>query len=773
MMGSTTMISYFKNVSDKHPVAISFGDFINSIKTGTVNDYSLIDIINDIRMAPNKETKNELKKKLPAVTISALCDYGHKKSDIIKFTGFIQIDIDDLPNPEETKNILKEDAHLYVAFTSPGGKGLKCIFFMGDQEHKQIFDALKSYLKTKYTIEIDNQVKDESRLCYYSYDPDVFINGNYSLFKYSSGNSVSEINKLKNDVENILTQIENSKTDITSSYEDWRNIGFSFADAFGTDGGIFFHRVSKFNNSYDYEKCSKQFSSSLNSGNKGITIRTFFKLAKDNGFQISEGKRKTDDVFFYPVLDRDGNTKDIKIDYPKWIDILYKLGFRRFDIEKSFVFTRIIDQIIEEVSVTHIQDAFINYLEKLPDNLHGGISRESLISKFYRNPSHYFCENRLNLLRPKSNFNFSADTKDECFIYFSNGFVKCTKTGYKLLPYSELNGLIWHDQIVNSSFVINDFNSDPPENRGDFSHFVFNISSKNRSRYDSLCSIIGYLLHSYYIGKLKAVVLTDSKISETPSGRTGKTLFCQALKYIKKYTEINGKDFDPSNKHKYQQANLDTQITHVNDVRKNFDFECLFNDITEGIVVDKKNTKPFRISTKLIVSTNQTIRIEGASAKDRAIEFEFAEHYNEKFSPENEFGHWFFRDWNDDEWSRFFNFCMNCICTYLENGVVLAAQINLNKRKLFDSTCHEFVEFMEAQIDDGNIIAGSEYDKKELYERFLTDSPEFKDQKNFKPRKFTEWLRAYTKYSGHFSPIDPEKHERKSGAARYITFPPP
>jgi hypothetical protein len=176
------MISYFKNVSDKHPVAISFGDFINSIKTGTVNDYSLIDIINDIRMAPNKETKNELKKKLPAVTISALCDYGHKKSDIIKFTGFIQIDIDDLPNPEETKNILKEDAHLYVAFTSPGGKGLKCIFFMGDQEHKQIFDALKSYLKTKYTIEIDNQVKDESRLCYYSYDPDVFINGNYSLF---------------------------------------------------------------------------------------------------------------------------------------------------------------------------------------------------------------------------------------------------------------------------------------------------------------------------------------------------------------------------------------------------------------------------------------------------------------------------------------------------------------------------------------------------------------------------------------------------------------
>ena len=125
------------------------------------------------------------------------------------------------------------------------------------------------------------------------------------------------------------------------------------------------------------------------------------------------------------------------------MDVLLNLGFRRFDIDKSFVFVRMENQIIEEVTVTHIQDAFILYLENLPEKLNNEITREFLIGKFYRNPSHYFCENRLNLLRPKEPFVFTADGKEDCRIYFNNGFVFCTKEGYQLLPYTKLSGLIW------------------------------------------------------------------------------------------------------------------------------------------------------------------------------------------------------------------------------------------------------------------------------------------------------------------------------------------
>jgi hypothetical protein len=770
-METNIKISHFKNVIDKNPIAITFNDFIISIKTGFVQGLSLIETINRIRQEADKEIRNKLKKTLPAVTISAYCNNGHKKTDILRLSGFMQMDIDGIQNVDEIKNILKEDPFLYVVFTSPSGNGLKCIFFIGDQEHKNVFEAISLYLKTKYSITVDNQVKDESRLCYYSYDTDIFVNPNYQLFKCSRYKSENDFNKVQQNVEKILFQIENSKKDITDSYENWRNIGFAFADYFGIDGEKYFHLVSKYNNGYNYETCSSQYSACLNSSNKGITIRTFFKLANDYGFQITESVKNNTTVFFSPVLDKDGNIKDIKIDYPKWIDILYKLGFRRFDIDKNFVFTRIIDQIIEEVSVTHIQDAFIHYLENLPEMLGNGVSREFLIGKFYRNPSHYFCENRLNLLRPKEPFKFNIDTKEDCLIYFKNGFVRCNKEGYILLPYSQLEGLIWKSQIVDRDFACLNTIELEPKKRGEFSHFTLNISGNDLQRYDSLTTIIGYLLHSHFSGKLKAVVFTDSKISDVANGRTGKTLLGQALGYVKKFTEINGKDFDTTNKHKYQEVNLDTQIVHLNDVRKNFDFECLFNDITEGIVADKKNTKPFKVKAKMIISTNKTICIEGASAKDRAIEFEFADYYNEKFSPEDEFHHWFFRDWTETEWMNFYNFCLFCICSYLQNGIIVAASVNLNRRKLIETTNPEFVEFMDSQVKDGNIKPSMEYDKKELFDRFINETPEYAEMKNFKQRRFTECLRNYAKYSGHFLAIDPEVHERKSGAFRYIVFP--
>ena len=478
-------------------------------------------------------------------------------------------------------------------------------------------------------------------------------------------------------------------------------------------------------------------------------------------------------VFYIPSFDKDGNLKDVKIDYIKWIEVLYGLGFRRFDIDKNFVFVRIQNQIIDEVSVTQIQDVFINFLENLPEELSGDVSRDFLIGKFYRSPSHYFCDNRLNLLKPKEPFVFITDTKEECFLYFKNGFVHCTGAGYQLLQYEHLKGLIWKNQLVDHEFSVLNLTLQNPLEIGEFSKFIFNVCGKDINRYESLTSIIGYMLHSDCSGKLKGVLLTDSKISDVANGRTGKTLLGQSFKHIKEYTEINGKDFDPANKHKYQEANLDTQIVHLNDVKKNFDIECVFNDITEEIVVDKKNIKPFKIKIKFMISSNKIIIIEGASAKDRVIEFEFSDYYSDVFSPEDEFQHRFFRDWDESEWMNFYNFFINCICTYLKKGIIKASQINLNKRKLLGITSNEFVDFMDDQVKSGEIKPGIEYNKKELFDRFLIDSPDYAENKRFNQRKFTEYLRAYAEYSVHFSRINPEIQERKSGNIRYIIFPPP
>ncbi|MEI6765625.1 MAG: BT4734/BF3469 family protein [Bacteroidota bacterium] len=774
-------ISHFESIADKHPSSISIDDFVRSIKSGKIHGRSIKKTIEHIRSAADSNERSKLKRTLPAVTLSAECSGGHKKANIISTTGLIQIDIDKLEDVDKKKEQLKDDPFIKIMFVSPSGNGLKCILKIGSSPPNHLFESICSYFKEQYAIEVDKQVKDESRLCFYSYDPDIFINDNAIEFVAVVNKPDDSPKKLTPDIEHLISKLEAASIDVTTNYNDWIMLAFALTDAFGAAGEQYFHRISKFYPGYNQKDCSKQYHECMKSGSRNISIKSLIsfvtgKLGKQESKipDVTRGIKPLEDIIFYtPSYDKDGNLKDLKIDYTKWIEVLYGLGFRRFDIGKNFVFVRVVDQIIEEVSVTHIQDAFIHFLESLPENLPGGVSREFLIGKIYRNPSHYFCENRLNLLRPKEQFQFTEDTKDTCFIYFKNGFVRCTRDGYQLLPYEQLAGLIWKNQIVDRGFTFLDFMSSSPQEKGEFSFFTFNLCGKNPERYESLTSIIGYLLHSHFSGKLKAVVLTDSKISDVPSGRTGKTLLGQGLGYAKKYTELNGKDFDSANKHKYQELDLDTQIVHLNDVKKSFDFESLFNDITEGIVVDKKNIKPFKVKAKMIISTNKTIRIEGASARDRAIEFEFADYYNEKFSPEDEFHHWFFRDWDETEWMKFFNFCLFCISSYLKTGIVVAAPVNLNRRKLLENTNQEFVEFMDSQVKEGEIKPGIEYDKKGLFDRFLLESPEFADIKSFKQRRFTECLRTYAKYSGHFSAVDPDANERKSGNVRYITFPPP
>ena len=75
--------------------------------------------------------------------------------------------------------------------------------------------------------------------------------------------------------------------DITAKYNDWLSICFGLTDQFGEDGRDYFHRISRFHPEYDIEKSNKQFDNCLKSNRSGITIKTFFKIAKDHGINLS------------------------------------------------------------------------------------------------------------------------------------------------------------------------------------------------------------------------------------------------------------------------------------------------------------------------------------------------------------------------------------------------------------------------------------------------------------------------------------------------------
>ena len=96
------------------------------------------------------------------------------------------------------------------------------------------------------------------------------------------------------EVEEIISRLEEQRIDITQSYKDWINIGFAFSDEFGENGRELFHRVSVLYPKYSYEECNSQYSSCLKSKKSGVTIKSFFYLAKDAGIDISFKKSSED-----------------------------------------------------------------------------------------------------------------------------------------------------------------------------------------------------------------------------------------------------------------------------------------------------------------------------------------------------------------------------------------------------------------------------------------------------------------------------------------------
>jgi len=91
---------------------------------------------------------------------------------------------------------------------------------------------------------------------------------------------------LDSGVDLLVRKIEAMNFDITSGYENWRNIAFSLAESLGESGRNYFHRLSRLNPDYNREKCDRQYSNCLKCRGGGITLATLFWIAKTHGVLI-------------------------------------------------------------------------------------------------------------------------------------------------------------------------------------------------------------------------------------------------------------------------------------------------------------------------------------------------------------------------------------------------------------------------------------------------------------------------------------------------------
>ncbi|MFZ3374804.1 MAG: BT4734/BF3469 family protein, partial [Chthoniobacterales bacterium] len=190
---STTLVSCVKNVRDTETQHYGAGEIIESMRTDKplkLRPLTLASTIEGIRktfadtLAQTRDRKagknavNEAKKQLPAILFSG--SFSQRRSScLLQHSGFLCADLDDLGEQlPEVWEKLKSSPHLWAMFRSPTGDGLKCVFRVRADaaKHKQSFRAVEEHVHALAGTQVDQACSDVARLCFFSYDPETFVN---------------------------------------------------------------------------------------------------------------------------------------------------------------------------------------------------------------------------------------------------------------------------------------------------------------------------------------------------------------------------------------------------------------------------------------------------------------------------------------------------------------------------------------------------------------------------------------------------------------------
>jgi len=128
----------------------------------------------------------EEKKKLPYF-VTSVFNPPVRRSEYFGWTRCFVIDLDHLydadTSPSKVKERLIDDPNLVMAFVSPGGDGLKLMFFIDEKvsdpmQFMLFYRSFSMAFGVKYNLEdvVDTVTSDVTRACFISFDPDLFIN---------------------------------------------------------------------------------------------------------------------------------------------------------------------------------------------------------------------------------------------------------------------------------------------------------------------------------------------------------------------------------------------------------------------------------------------------------------------------------------------------------------------------------------------------------------------------------------------------------------------
>ena len=181
------MVTIFKNFNEvvEHK---TISTILEEIKTGK---YRPGIIYLRKSLAENKtEAYNKAKKSLPAFTPSGKFVGGRKLEFLAKYSSCIILDIDKLSaaDLQNAKHLANQNEFTFASFISPSGNGLKILVKINSNKanHKEAFLLVQEHYEAILKLEIDKSGKDITRLCFYSWDENLYLNERASTFVTSS-----------------------------------------------------------------------------------------------------------------------------------------------------------------------------------------------------------------------------------------------------------------------------------------------------------------------------------------------------------------------------------------------------------------------------------------------------------------------------------------------------------------------------------------------------------------------------------------------------------
>jgi hypothetical protein len=180
MATTTLFINFNQPVENK-----SLLDIMIDIQSGKYK--SDIERLRDLIKQEDFENADILKKQLPAFTPSATFKGGRKPEFLDKYSHFVHLDFDKLPQDklEEAFQKIIKIPYTFACFRSPSGNGLKVFIEVttGAEHHSYAYKEVMDYYELALGILCDPKCKDITRLCFVSYDPESFRNVRYLPFE--------------------------------------------------------------------------------------------------------------------------------------------------------------------------------------------------------------------------------------------------------------------------------------------------------------------------------------------------------------------------------------------------------------------------------------------------------------------------------------------------------------------------------------------------------------------------------------------------------------